>query len=72
MITESARRAAVVRALAVGCGYQSGRPDPDILSHRESCCWGEASLAAGGPLPDPGTLALAMVLMPAARPGRSL
>jgi hypothetical protein len=48
-------------ALAVGCGYESGRPDPDILSHRELCCWGGASLAAGQPLPDSGTLALAML-----------
>jgi len=51
-----------MRALAVGCGYESGRPDPDILSHREPCCWGAASLAAGEPLPDWGTLALAMLL----------
>ena len=48
-----------------------GRPDPDILSHREPCCWGAASLAAGEPLPDSGILTLAMLLMPSARPGRS-
>ena len=63
----SAQVAAVMRALAVGCGYRSGRPDPDILSHREPCWWGGASLAAGEPLPDSGTLALAMLLMPSAR-----
>jgi hypothetical protein len=62
----------VMRALAVGCGYKSGRPGPDILSHREPCCWGAASLAADEPLPDWGTLALAMLLMLSARPGRSL
>jgi len=56
-----------MRALAVGCGYESGRPDPDILSHREPCCRGAASLAAGEPLPDSGTLALAILLMPSAR-----
>ena len=50
-----------MRALAVGCGYKSGRPDPDILSHREPCCRGAASLAAGEPLTDSGTLALAML-----------
>jgi len=61
-----------MRALAVGCGYRSGRPDPGIRSHREPCCWGAASLAAGEPLPDSGTLALAMLLIRArARPGRS-
>ena len=60
-----------MRALAVGCGYRSGRPDPDILSHREPCWWGGASLAAGEPLPDSGILTLAMLLM-RPRPGRSL
>src|SRR5215831_6407519 len=51
-----------MRALVVGCGYKSGRPDPDILSCREPRCRGAASLAAGEPLPDPGTVALAMLL----------
>jgi len=61
-----------MRALAVGCGYKSGRPDPDILSYREPCCRGAASLAAGEPLPDSGTFALAMLLAVRVRPGRSL
>ena len=68
-----ARVFAVMRALAAGCGYKSGRPDPDILSHREPCCWGAASLGAGEPLPDSGAVALAMLLIRVrVRPGRSL
>jgi aminoglycoside phosphotransferase (APT) family kinase protein len=46
---------------SVAFAHESGRPDPGILSHRELCCWGGASLAAGQPLPDSGTLALAML-----------
>ena len=56
-----------MRALAVGCGYRTGRPDPGILSHREPRCGGAAGLAAGQPLPDSGTLAPAVLLMPSAR-----